>query len=434
MLSFKKESLIKLWIIPPLVIGVVVVMIARGSKSEPNLAEVKEVAHSVRTMVVESQDFTPIATGYGTVQPKQSWKAISQVSARIVSMHENLSNGSYVKKGDVLVTLDPVDYELNLVNAEVKLAEIDVSEKNTKASLAIENRNLILAEKEFKRLSSLAKKGTSSKSAADSAERSMLSTRSAVQNYKNSLALFPTQKKTQQTIITQAQRDLDNTTIVAPYDMNVSGLDIEANQYVSKGQQLFVGDSIDTVEIVTYVSLSELKNLFFKREDLNTNLESLVNNLSSVAQFTPTVYLDLGGERKASWDAKFVRFTDEVDAQTRTMGVVVAVDDPLQKIIAGVRPPLSKGMLVEVAIQGAVQNDMLVVPQSAIHNNAVYVLNEENRLSVKSITLYYNQDGMSLIRTGIESGSQIVLSDIIPAIDGMLLHVNNDDDILLSTQ
>ncbi len=419
----KSKSFSKLLLIPPLVIGIAVLMVAKNSKQPPSLVEHQEFAQTVRVLDVKSEDFTPVATAYGIVQAANTWKAISQVSARIVKVHDNLSNGAYVKKGEVLVQLDPIDSELNLAQAQVKLSEIKVSEKNTKASLKIEERNLVLAEKEYKRLKSLSRKGTTSRSSADAAERAMLSTRSIVQNHKNALALLPTQKKLQVSQIAQAQRDLDNTIIRAPFDMNVSGLAIEPEQFVSKGQQLFSGNSIDQVEIIAYVSLSELKSLFFKRDDISANIENLANDLSSIAKFKPTVYLDMGNEQQASWEAKFVRFYDEIDSQTRTMGIVVVVENPLQKIIPGIRPPLSKGMFVEVSIAGQVQKNMVAIPRSALHKNHVYLMDAENRLVVKPVKTLYHQNDKSLIKQGLKGGERLVLSDLIPAIDGMLLNV-----------
>jgi len=422
MSATQSKSASKLWLIPPIIIGVIVLMLAKNSKQVPSLAEFKEPSQGVRTVMLKRDSFTPIATGYGTVQAAQTWKAISQVSARIVEVHENLGNGTFVKKGDVLVRLDPIDSELNLAQAQVKLTELEVSEKNTQASLVIEQRNLVLAEKEFKRLKSLSRKGTTSKSSADAAERSMLSNRSIVQNYKNSLALLPTQKKLQQSQIAQAQRDLDNTVIKAPFDMNISGLQIETNQYVSKGQQMFEGSSIDSVEIVTYVALSELRTLFFQRDDIATDIESLAGDLASIAKFSPTVYLDMGNEKQASWKANFLRFSDEIDTQTRTMGIVIEVEHPLKKVIPGIRPPLSKGMFVEVAIAGQVQKAVISVPRIAVHKNSVYIMTEENRLKIQPIKILYNQAGKSVIKQGLKGDERLVLSDLIPAIDDMLLN------------
>jgi len=66
-----------------------------------------------------------------------------------------------------------------------------------------------------------------------------------------------------------------------------------------------------------------------------------------------------------------VRFDDEVDARTRTMGVVIAVDRPYDKVIPGYRPPLSKGMFVQVVLRGKPHRARLLVPRSAVRAGAV---------------------------------------------------------------
>ena len=44
-------------------------------------------------------------------------------------------------------------------------------------------------------------------------------------------------------------------------------------------------------------------------------------------------------EIQASWDARFERMSDRIDPQTRTIGVIVAVDEPYRKAVPGKRPP-----------------------------------------------------------------------------------------------
>ena len=134
----------------------------------------------------------------------------------------------------------------------------------------------------------------------------------------------------------------------------------------------------------------------------------------------------MGNDQYAQWDADFVRFSDTVDLETRTMGVVVAVDHPLKKIIPGVRPPLSKGMFVEVNIDGITQVNSIVIPRSALRNGSVYVMNENNRLEIRSPQKRYDQDQSSIIESGLKPGEQLVLTDLIPAIEGMLLKASID--------
>ncbi len=418
----KQFSRIKiLWFLPPLVVGIAVLMIMKSGKQPPQLSSEGEQVKVVRTMLVKKADFVPKAKGYGLVQPAQVWKSIAQVSGRLISLHERLKDGEIIKKGEVLFQVDPVDYEINLAQAKTQLAELDLQLSNTRASLEIEQRNLALAEKEYKRQQKLAKKGGVSKSSADSAERSMLSSIAQVQNLKNTLSLIPTQKKLQQAKITQSQRDLNNTHIKAPFNLRVSALSVEADQFVSKGQLMFSGDSVDRVEVIAQVSLSALKKLFYGLPEMTNDIQFISTNLSQLTGFKPTVVLDMGNDEYAKWDATFVRFSDTVDSETRTMGVVVAVDRPIEKIIPGTRPPLSKGMFVEVIIAGHVQPNRIAIPRSAIRNGSVYVMNSENRLDIRKVRKIFDQQSVSVISEGINDGEQLVITDLIPVAQGMLL-------------
>ncbi|MCG8626914.1 MAG: HlyD family efflux transporter periplasmic adaptor subunit, partial [Proteobacteria bacterium] len=302
-----------------------------------------------------------------------------------------------------------------------QLAELDVQQANTSASLEIEQRNLTLAKKEYQRLQKLVKQGSVSQSSADAAERTMLNSTSLVQNLKNTLALIPTQRKLQQAKIAQAQRDLANTQVTAPFNLRVSALSIEADQYISKGQHLFSGDSIERVEITAQVAMSSLKNLFKNHSNIPADLSTLSNDMARITGFQPTVQLDMGNNQIASWDASFVRFTDSVDTQTRTLGMVIAVDNPLQKIIPGKRPPLSKGMFVEVAIAGKVQPNSIAIPRSAVRDGKVYVMKDDQRLEIRSVDKAFDQANLSIIEQGLNPGDQLVLSDLVPAVQNMLL-------------
>ena len=415
-----------LWLIPPIVIGIVIFIAFKSGQQPPQPSDTGEIARSVRTLQIHKTDFVPIAQGYGVVQPAQVWKSIAEVSGRIIEMHARLENGEIIEQGETLFQIDPVDYELNLAQAKSHLAELDVQQSNTKASLKIEKKNLALAKKEHARLQKLAKKGSVSQSNVDSAERTMHSSNALVQNLNNSLALLPTQRNLQLAKITQSERDLASATVIAPFNLRVSSMSIEADQYVTKGQHMFSGDSVNRVEIIAQIAISSLKNLFIDRPDTPKEINFFAQNLSSFTGFKPTITLDMGLGQTASWQATFIRFTDGVDTQTRTIGVVVAVEDPMQKTIPGVRPPLSKGMFVEVAIAGHTQADKIVIPRSALRNGKVYVIDAQDRLQIRTVKKLYDQQDKSIIGEGLNDGEQLVLTDLIPAIQGMLLKAIND--------
>jgi hypothetical protein len=140
------------------------------------------------------------------------------------------------------------------------------------------------------------------------------------------------------------------------------------------------------------------------------------------------------GNHIAEWQAEFVRFSDIVDPETRTMGVVVAVDDPFDKIIPGYRPPLSKGMFARVVLSGKISMRRILVPRSAIRAGTVYVVDENSRLRRRAVKILFSQGNISVIEEGLSEGERIVVSDIVPAVDGMLLQVQVDEALSQALQ
>ena len=413
----------KLLILPPIAIGIAILMMMAGNKQPPVKSEGGEPTKLVRVIETPQLELTPVAEGYGSIQPARVWSGVAQVSGRIVELHPRLRDGEIIAKESLLLKIDPADYELNLAQVEAELAELEVEESNAKASLSIEQRSLKIAQRELERITKLTAKGTASQSDLDDAERNLLNSRNAVQNVKNSLALLPTRRKVLEAKKTQAERDLQNTSVYAPFNLRVANMGIEIDQYVSKGEMLLEGDEVDRVEVVARFPMSSLRRLFIGRE--KTDIDIMDGNLAEFVAFKPRVRLDMG-TTIAEWEAEFVRFSDNVDPETRTMGVVVAVDKPFEKVIPGLRPPLSKGMFVQVLLQGKPQADRIVVPRSAIRNGVIYLADEQNRLRRQPVEILFSQGEISIIDQGVEAGQKIVVSDLVPAVTGMLLQTTPD--------
>jgi RND family efflux transporter MFP subunit len=398
------------------------------SRQPPVKAQPSEPTRTVRVIEAPLLDLVPVAEGYGPVQPAKVWAAVSQVAGRVVEIHPKLRDGEILAKDTELLRIDPVDYELALAQSEAELAELEVKEQNARASLEIEKRNLELARQELERNRKLVQQGTTSKSAADEAERAMLATRSAVQNLKNTLSLIPAQRSQLQAKADRSARDLEHTKIIAPFDMRVANLKVEADQYVVLGQNLFEGDAVERVEIEAQVAMSSLRRLFLGREAQKLGIARLNQLLPGMVGLDPVVRLDLGNY-VAEWEAQFVRFDDTVDPQTRTIGVVVAVDKPFEKVKPGYRPPLSKGMFVQVVLRGKSQAPRVVIPRSAVRNGVVLIADDENRLRRRSVEVLFSQGEVSVISEGLEAGGRVVVSDLVPAVEGMLLQVKTDESL-----
>ena len=417
-----------LWALPPIALGVLAVVFMAGGRQPPMKIERGEISHAVRTVDVQAVDLVPQAQGYGEVQPARVWAAVAQVAGRVIDTHPRLVNGEIIPAGTPLFRIDPVDYELKVAQARAELAELGVREENTRASLAIDQRNLRLAQREQDRIGELSNKGTASKSDVDNAERTMLSARIAVQNTENTLSLLPTQRRLLEAKLAQAERDLANTMVSAPFNLRIADLAVEKDQYVGVGQTLFRGDSVDRVEVVAQVALSALRNLFSGRNGPVPAIAEMNAKLPDFTGFRPLIRMDLGSQT-AEWEAEFVRFSDQVDPHTRTIGVVIAVDRPLEKAIPGQRPPLSKGMFVQVVINGHTQPDRIVVPRSAIREGQVYVVGNDQRLQARPVDVLFSQGQLSVIAGGVKAGERLVVGDLIPAVPGMLLDAVPDEAI-----
>jgi multidrug efflux pump subunit AcrA (membrane-fusion protein) len=179
-------------ILPPIAIGIgigILVWMAQG-RDAPTQTEHGETACPVRVIEALAVELAPSAEGYGPVRPARVWKAVAQVSGRIIEIHPRLRDGEILAAGTELIRIDPIDYELALAQAQAELAKLEVAEQNARASLEIEERNRDLANQELERLRKLGTRGTVSDSDVDQAERTALTRNSAVQNLRNTLTLI----------------------------------------------------------------------------------------------------------------------------------------------------------------------------------------------------------------------------------------------------
>ncbi len=415
-------------LLPPIALGIAVLAWQASQRPEPVRTTYAEPARPVRVVKAVRTDVTPRADGYGPVQPARVWKAVAQVAGRIVQMPDDLGNGSVVTAGTELLRIDPVDYELALARIEAELAQLDIEARNTRASLVIEQRALALAEREFRRIEQLVKRGTAAQSQLDAAEREWLAARGRVQSLENTLALVPARRDVLQAQREQARRDIANTRIDAPFDLRVAALAAQTGQFVNAGQVLLQGDSVGRVEVVAQVSLASLRTLVLDRESVSLTPGLVARSMPALAGFSPTIEMDLGGVT-ATWDARFVRISDAVDAQTRTVGVVVAVDDPFALAIPGQRPPLTRGMFVRVAIRGEPLADRVVVPRHAVRGGAVLLADENDRLRRRDVSVAFEQEGISVVESGLSGGERVVVTDVVPLVEGMRLKVTVDDEL-----
>ena len=424
----------RLLIVPPLLLGIAAMVVAVRGREAPVKKPPAEIASKVRVIAVPRVTVVPRVLGFGTVQPDKVWGAVAQVSGKITEIHPQLKKGAILPAGAVLLRIDPTDYRLTVdrIKADIrasqaKLTEMRIRRQNTRASIDIENRSLRITQRELKRKRDLATRGAGSQAAVDQEERALLSMRQSVQNLQNSLNLIPAEESRLQAEVSalkaqlaDAELDLTRTTITNPFDSRIADVKVERTQFVNQGQVMATADSIAISEVTAQVSIDKMLQLLSGRDFSSVSIANIADNLNQILGLTPIVRLRTG-KYSPEWKGRVVRVSDTIDPQTRTVGVIVAVRNPYQQSADRNRPPLAKNMFVEVELQGQPQKGQIVIPRSALHGNRVYVVKDDMRLEFRNVTTRFNQGRLVLIESGLNAGDRIIVSDLVPAIEGMLL-------------
>ena len=72
------------------------------------------------------------------------------------------------------------------------------------------------------------------------------------------------------------------------------------------------------------------------------------------------------------------------------------------------------------------------MPRSAIYDGGVYVLDADSRLRRRDIAVQFVQGSFAVISSGLKGGESLVVSDPTPAVDGMLVDSQSDDDLQIA--
>jgi hypothetical protein len=423
-----KSSLVqRLMFIPPLLLGAGVVWLAIANKNTPERVEYAEPVRKVRVVEALETDLTPSVVAYGTVRSANVWNAVAEVSGRIISVHGELKDGAVINPGTELLRIDPRSYQLTRAQLDAEKIELETQASNTRSALAIEQRNLALAEQELARQKALGQRGTAARTTVDQAERSMLTTRQAVRTLQSSLAVIPAQQKLLAARIEQTDLDLERTVIIAPFSLRISGMQIENNQYVGTGATLFKGESIEAAEVSVEIAPEQLRKLTLGLQDNGKlSLRQMAKSMREVLGLQAVVRFP-GLVEAGSWQARFER-TNMVDAQTRTISIVVSVQNPYAEAVPGVRPPLVAGMFVQVHLSGKTLSKRIVIPRLSVRDGNVQVADKEQRLRRKPVTVEFFQDDLAVIKEGVTAGESVLLTNLTPAIPGTKLHTEADAD------
>ena len=445
----------RMWLaLPPILLGVVVLVASARRNDGPKAKGEAEPARTVRVLRVEPIDVVPRALGYGKVRPGQVWKAVAQVSGNIVEINPKLKKGAFIDADTVLLRIDPTEYELRIAqleaglqSARAEMEELRCRQRNEQSILDIEKQSLNLKQNDVTRQKGLYEHHTSSRSVYEESRRYYLAQKAKVQSIENALNLIPAQRQILEARIAQMKAQLDEaklklryTKVTAPFNCRISEVAVEEAQFVGLGQVMTVGDSIDVAEVHAQFVPSQLNIAGDALRHLDVDGMVDADRLTKMYGITARVQR-VGAQSKARWPARLARFSDMLDPQTHTVDIIVEVNQPYEKAGANNCPPLVKGMYCEVALRAAPLPNRLIVPRFALHEpedrhdqadptrHVVYVMNADGRLEKRDVRIEMVQSSFAIVREGLAPGDVVVVSDVVPAIEGMRLAPVADDEL-----
>lgn len=431
--------------LPIAAIGAGILAFVVSNRPPPERIELAERASSVRVITAETRTIIPTITGFGVVTPERTFDAIAEMGGRVEYVNPDLRDGQILPEGAVLFRLSPTDFNLaiaqakaNIRAAEARLAELTVSEGNQRAALAIEQEALTVKAADLERAETLFKNGTIAQGTRDVTRALHLAQRQKLQGIESTLALFPTQRAVQseqiavyEASLATAELNLERSELTLPLAARVASHSVEVGQFLKAGQSAATLDGIERAEVEVQVSLASFGGLVRLGQSSDQSLPMDPTRMTETLRalhLTAQVRLHLGSE-VVSWPARVDRISDEINRQSGTVGVVVVVENAYAQTTQAPRPPLTKGMFVDVVLSTSPISG-IVLPRTAQHNGQVYVADAESRLGMISATPLLEQGEIALFSDAIPEGTTIVLAPPSPVIEGQLLDLHPDTTVL----
>jgi len=386
-MSPRKKRFIQFGISAVLIaIGVVGFLVLTASKPEMKKRKPPAPVPMVRTIKTNSGPQTVYIRGEGTVQPLREINLVPEVGGKVVRVSPALVNGGVFSKGNTLLQIDPVDYELavTLAKAKVKDAESRLELAEEEALAAVEEWRLLYPDSSSK----------------DSKPPALVAK-------QPQLAAAQARLEADKADLRKALLKLERTSLKAPFDGRVGEEKVDVGQYVSPGQTLGTLYSTEAAEIAVPL---EGGDLFWFDVPAFTSTDG--------SGAPAVVRASLAG-RELSWPGKVVRTEGRLDERTRMIHVVVQVDKPYAR-----KPPLVFGLFVTVEIEGREIEKAAIIPRGALHQgNVVWVLDQESRLRFRTVEVARIQGDDVVVTKGLEDGETVVTTPLKAVTDGMTVRM-----------
>ena len=375
-----KPSAAKRVIAPALILAFSVVIFIGLINNQPTLkTTVKEpVPVAVRALDVRLAPMQLRVSSEGNVQPSVETKLVAQVAGEVIELSSSLVAGGNFSKGDILLKLDPRDYEIALSRSQATLSRAQAEQR--------------FATEEITRIRSLYGDELASIAELQSAERLL-----AVANAASDDAAAA---------VKRASVDLERTVFTAPFNGRVRAEDVDIGQFLSKGAM--IATLYDTDRLQVRLPLADAQLAYLDPSYAQTGI-------SGEEPANVVLTANYAGDMQ-SWSAKLLRTEGDISTKSRFLHVIVAVTETLNS--NGVRLPV--GLFVNAVIDGRTVDNLVSIPRSALRpDNSVMVIDDSDKLHFRDVSVFKLSDNDVLISEGLASGERISIPPLQFVVEGM---------------
>ena len=380
----KENSKIKFILPIILVVGVTAALLFVMNKLKPAEQEKDDdvIIPVVEVISINPIDYVIPIKAEGMVRPQTSINFASEIMGKIISVSDNFSNGGEFKKGDVLVEVDPRDYQLAITRAQANVA-------SAKASLELEQAKSDLAQADWK------KYGKSSKPSALNLNLPQVASAKAAYDGANA-------------DLKLAKRNLEKTKITAPFDGVIFSKSVDIGQFVNTGTKLAMIASTEVAEI--RVSLSDTQLM---QSGLNNSVENVQVSINSQEINSIT------------WQGKVKQIEAQRDSRTLMNYAIIEVLKPFTQQAMALR------FNTFVTVEFAGEKLLNVYPinrEYMLLNSRLKLLDSESKLDIYDVEVVYSNDEMLFISNGLNQNDKIITTQLPNVRIGSQLKIDNSKE------
>lgn len=384
--------------------GVVVFVGLVLTKPEAAQREAAEREWVVDTVVVAKGDLQPTLHLTGRIVAARDAELRPLVEGQVVRIGPNFHAGGQVKAGELLVEIDPFDYEAEQRDAEAALAEANASRAEAAADLAA-NEALIASDREqealrqrdLDRKDDLKGRGVVAATSLDEARIAYLASRQtrisrvqAIERMKAEIQRLDASIARAQVRLDRANRAFKETKLLAPFDGVL--VDVSAT----------IGKRVSANDRIARIVDSERLEALFHMSDAQFGRLAAAGGVRG----RPAEIVWRAGETAVRLDATLARVEGEFDAASG--GVWVYAPIASDQNLVGLRP----GAFVEAETPDVRYDDVVRVPEAAVHDGRrAYVL-ADGRLEERRIVVLGRERSDLIVGGDLADGDRIVTTRI----------------------